>query len=88
VVRVVRGGNKKQPPLLEAVGFTGFDFYGLAFNPVVDAGIGAGVGGFGLAWLVVMATPPCGEVSGFLGIFCHFSWKIGKSRVLWPKGRL
>jgi hypothetical protein len=28
--------------------FSGFDFYGLVFNPVGAAGVGAGVGWFGL----------------------------------------
>jgi hypothetical protein len=29
--------------------FSGFDFYGFVFNPVGAAGVGAGVGWFGLA---------------------------------------
>ncbi len=36
--------------------FSGFDFYGLVVNPVGAAGVGAGVGWFGLAWLVAASA--------------------------------
>src|SRR5208282_5322351 len=36
--------------------FSGFDVYGLVVNPVGAAGVGAGVGWFGLAWLAGSST--------------------------------
>ena len=57
LIFVAPPAHKKQPPFLEAVAFSD-----LILSPTVAhgfgvaAGVGAGVGGFGLAWLAEVST--------------------------------